>query len=302
MKLEVTIVMNNKKENTIIINAASSFVAYHVIEALLNDSNKYEVICAFKSKKNEYTERNKERIDRIIFKEEKIKASYGVKHHDFNWFNKVINGSKHKPIVWFHESWTKDYNKPNYNIENAIKYNTKNLNEIYKVIKINNGSAIYSSSYFQYLDYSDLNYTGYSLAKKITLDIHQYYAKKNNVELKEFIIYNPIGPYEPKKIVDMYLMAVKNKTDFKLNNENAKSRFEYVQDCAQRFLNIIYNDKNNEKPFVPKEIRVIDLLKNIQDSISNNNKNNIINNDKRDILNLYNEEYIKWLIINYKLE
>jgi hypothetical protein len=75
-----------------------------------------------------------------------------------------------------------------------------------------------------------------------------------------------------------------------------------VQDCAQRFLNIIYNDKNNEKPFVPKEIRVIDLLKNIQDSISNNNKNNIINNDKRDILNLYNEEYIKWLIINYKLE
>jgi len=303
LKLEVTIVMNKKIPKTLIINASSSFVAYHVIKAFIISQNQSELICALKSKKNEYTDRNKERVDRLKFEEEKIKVSYDVKHHDIDWYNKVINESKYNPTVWFHDSWTKNYNQENFDIENAIKYNTKNLNEIYKIIKKNNGSAIYSSSYFQYLEYSsELNHTGYSLAKKITFDIHQYYAKKNDVELKEFIIYNPIGPYEPKKIVDMYLNAKINKLDFKLNNVNAKSRFEYVQDCAERFLNIIYCNDNDINNAMPKEIKVMDLLENISDSLKNQNNKKILMNESKENLNMYDNEYKKWLKINYKLE
>lgn len=226
----------------ILFTGASSFTGYWFTKKI---STKYNVTCAFPSKKSFYKNKKLTRInnlDKSITK--KFNISFGDKK-----FLKLIKQNKFSKCC-IHFFKTDNYNDDNkYKLDQVFSDTLKEINEVIKSLKKNGcNEIIYTGSIFEINEGYPINrnsYNAYGLAKYLTYQALSYYGKKYDIKIKKFVISNPFGILEDDKLSRSVLLNCIKKKDITLNNPNLIRDFIDIDTLSDLYLSFITHSKSN---------------------------------------------------------
>ena len=205
----------------ILFTGASSFTGMHFVEALLQAG--HDVLAVFSRPMDEYSGISQVRMMRIQKRTTCVfDARYGTKpffdildHHNFD-------------IYCHHWSYTKNYQKLDFDLEKALQQNTLNVTTVLERLekkgctKIAITGSIFSG--FQSNYESKLPFSPYGLSKKIQSEIFHLYGDILGLDVRTFVIPNPFGPFDNRKMASIFL-------ELWLNNNPAQVFIpDYIRD------------------------------------------------------------------------
>lgn len=183
----------------ILFTGASSFTGFWFVKELIEEGHEIVVTFTGQDKEN-YKHIRKERIARI---ENNVKVFWNTKFGDEN-FLRILVTEKNIDLFCHHAAEVTNYKSENFNIENAINNNTRNLNYVLDILRSNGcNKIILTGSLFEQNEGAGslplVAFSPYGMSKNFTYEIFKYYSYLKNFQLGKFVIPNPFGPFEEQR-------------------------------------------------------------------------------------------------------
>lgn len=228
----------------VILTGVSSFTGCWFANEL--SSQGFEVICPLPRKIKDYTGIKKTRLD---FVRTKVSILFNCPLGSTDFLELC---SKPFDFLGFHASYVKNYHKNDFKISKAFEENLKNIELTLSVIKKHCRGIIYSSSIFENainLETEDLSqyslpWFNYAFAKKITYLSLKSLSEQNNISFKRFVITNPFGPYEDKKISYYIMKSIIEMKEISLRTPLYKRDMIHVQVLAKVYAMAFFELQN----------------------------------------------------------
>jgi nucleoside-diphosphate-sugar epimerase len=196
----------------ILFTGVSSFTGFWFVKELVN--NGHEVYGIFRRERDEYIDTRGVRVEKI---EKEIQSIFNC---DFgsSRFVELLRGHDKFDIFCHHAADVSNYKSNDFNVVQALKNNTENIQNVLNLLKEKGCQRIVltGSAFEQNEGAGSENlpaFSPYGLSKGLTSDVFKFYSRKFGLSLGKFVIPNPFGPFEEPRFTD-YL--IKNWFDDKI--------------------------------------------------------------------------------------
>lgn len=222
----------------IVLTGATSFTGYHFVNEL---AKKNKVILPLNRKKIFYKKKRDLLILNNFRSNKNIKLKFDCKFCGKKFF-KFLKRENFE-IFCFHHFKVGDLNK-NFNFHKKLNFSTKSLEKFFIFLKKKNcKNLVYTSTSLQKKKIitkyyrNDLNRLNYGWSKQILYLLIKFLCKKYSINLKNYFISQPYGPFEKNSSLSNYIY--KNQKKVKLINplriiEN--NRIDYIAKNYAKFI------------------------------------------------------------------
>lgn len=187
----------------ILITGSSSFTGMHFIEALAQKG--HHITALFSQPQTSYTGIAAIRMRRI---QHIADCQYNIPYGT-DIFLDVVQ-KQNVDVYCHHWSYTKNYQHVDFDLEQAIQKNTKQIVPVLKTLskhgctKIAVTGSIFSGFRSEQLS-AQLPFSPYGLSKKIQSEIFHLYGDILGLDVRTFVIPNPFGAFDNRKMVSIFL-------------------------------------------------------------------------------------------------
>lgn len=236
----------------VLLTGASSFTGFWFAKELKLKG--FNVFCPLPRSENDYNGIKAKRIDNI---KRDVTFVFNSPLGE-NKFNDLLE--KPFDILCLHGAHVQNYESPKFELLNSLN---RNLNEIEYILKKSflNGckTVLWTSSIFEdvldnndeNIDYYKVPWLKYALSKKTSYTIVKHLALSMGLKFIRFVIPNPFGPFEDKKLCFHLTKSLVEGNDFIVKTPDYVRDMIHIENLAEIYVKQI--SQSSEKSF--KECR-----------------------------------------------
>lgn len=182
----------------ILFTGASSLTGMWMVRDLALQG--HHVTAIFQKPQNSYEGMRKQRIEKVL---PFCTAHFGISFGDHNFFD-LLEKQQKWDLLCHHGADATHYKSPNFDVDNALHHNTRNLNKTLSLLSSKGCKAmVITGSVFEEKEGisrdSSRAFSPYGISKGLTADTCLHLCTHHKMRLGKFVIANPFGPYEDEK-------------------------------------------------------------------------------------------------------
>lgn len=178
----------------IVFTGASSFTGYWFVKELAAAG--HEVVATFRKSASEYSDVRRRRVAGL---QTLCRPVYGAAFGTPEFLELIRSGRF--DLLCHHAADVTNYKSADFNANEALAANTRNLNAVLTTLKQSGGrGVVLTGSVFENDEGAGSEglpaFSPYGLSKALTFQSFRYYARAVGLPLGKFVIPNPFGPLE----------------------------------------------------------------------------------------------------------